>query len=395
MQNLLIKSEKKINAVTSEFHRYLFNKINYSNRLIAILGARGTGKTTMLLQIAHKFKEKESLYIALDDLFFTDNNLYDLAEEFYKTGGELLLLDEVHKYPQWSREIKLIYDDFPGLNVIFTSSSVLDIYKGESDLSRRAVNYHLKELSFREYLELFEKIKLPSLVLEDILQNHKDIAKEMIIKFKPIKHLRNYYQTGVYPYYFEPKEEYYQALINTVNLILEIDIQSVKGIEYTNIAKLKRLLYVLAVNVPFTPNISKLSEKININRNLLIEALRMLEKAELIQTCIKTNKSISYLNKPDKIWLHNTNLNFAIAEESVNEGTLRETFFLQHVSVAHNVRLPEKGDFLLNKKYTFEIGGKNKTQSQIAGIKEGYLVKDNIEMGVNNIIPLWLFGLLY
>jgi len=395
MQNLLIKSEKKINAVTSEFHRYLFNKINYSNRLIAILGARGTGKTTMLLQIAQKFKEKESLYVALDDLFFTDNNLYDLAEEFYKTGGELLLLDEVHKYPQWSREIKLIYDDFPGLNVIFTSSSVLDIYKGESDLSRRAVNYHLKELSFREYLELFEKIKLPSLVLEDILQNHKDIAKEMIIKFKPIKHLRNYYQTGVYPYYFEPKEEYYQALINTVNLILEIDIQSVKGIEYTNIAKLKRLLYVLAVNVPFTPNISKLSEKININRNLLIEALRMLEKAELIQTCIKTNKSISYLNKPDKIWLHNTNLNFAIAEESVNEGTLRETFFLQHVSVAHNVRLPEKGDFLLNKKYTFEIGGKNKTQSQITGIKEGYLVKDNIEMGVNNIIPLWLFGLLY
>ncbi len=396
MKNLFLKSANKIRNVSNDFHRYLFDKINYDNRLIAILGARGAGKTTLLLQIANKFKKAESLYVALDDLLFTDNSLYSLADEFYKTGGELLLLDEVHKYPDWSREIKLMYDDFPELKIIFTSSSVLDIYKGESDLSRRAVNYRLHELSFREYLHLFEQIQLPVYSLNEILKNHDTIAHDIVQNIKPLKYLKNYYQTGAYPYYRPGRtEEYYQALQNTINLILEIDIQSVKGIEYANIAKIKRLLYVLATNVPFIPNISKLSQKININRNLMIEALRLLERAELIQTCIKTGKSISYLNKPDKIWLHNTNLNYAIAEESVNTGTLRETFFLQQVSGLHQASLPEKGDFLLNDKYTFEIGGKNKTQSQIAGIKDAFLVKDDIETGVKIIIPLWLFGLLY
>ena len=395
MQNLLIKSEKKINTVPDEFHRYLFEKINFSNRLIAVLGARGTGKTTLLLQIAKKFKDKECLYVALDDLFFTGNNLYDLASDFYKTGGELLLLDEVHKYPDWSREIKLIYDDFQDLNVIFTSSSVLDIYKGESDLSRRAVNYHLKELSFREYLLFFKKIRLPFFNLEAIIKNHAEIAGTLIKQFKPLKYLTGYYQAGAYPYFSGHTDEYYQALLNMINLILEIDIQSVKGIEYVNIAKFKRLLYVLAANVPFTPNISKLAEKINIHRNLLIEALRLLEKAELIHTCLKSSKSISYLNKPDKIWLHNTNLNYAIAGDLINQGTLRETFFLQHVSVIHLVSLPEKGDFLLDGKYTFEIGGKNKKQRQVAGLDNAFIVKDDIDLGVRNIIPLWLFGMIY
>ncbi|RLD89275.1 MAG: AAA family ATPase [Bacteroidetes bacterium] len=395
MQNLIIKSENKIVLVTDDFHRYLFEKINFNNRLIAILGARGTGKTTMLLQVAKKFRDKETLYVALDDLFFTNNNLYTLADEFNKTGGELLLLDEVHKYPEWSREIKLIYDDFPDLQVIFTSSSVLDIYKGESDLSRRAVNYHLKELSFREYLLFFEQLGLPTYTIEEVISNHTEIASGLLKRIKPLKHLKKYYQTGVYPYYSGNEEEYYQALRNTINLILEIDIQSVRGIEYANIAKFKRLLYVLAGNVPFIPNISKLAEKVNVNRNLLIEALRLLERAELIQTCIKASKSISYLNKPDKIWLHNTNLNFAIAGDKINTGTLRETFFLQHVSVMHSVTLPDKGDFLLNNKYTFEVGGKNKKQHQIAGLEDAFIVRDDIELGTKKIIPLWLFGLIY
>ena len=395
MQNLIIKSENKIVLVTDDFHRYLFEKINFNNRLIAILGARGTGKTTMLLQVAKKFRDKETLYVALDDLFFTNNNLYTLADEFNKTGGELLLLDEVHKYPEWSREIKLIYDDFPDLQVIFTSSSVLDIYKGESDLSRRAVNYHLKELSFREYLLFFEQLGLPTYTIEEVISNHTEIASGLLKRIKPLKHLKKYYQTGVYPYYSGNEEEYYQALRNTINLILEIDIQSVRGIEYANIAKFKRLLYVLAGNVPFIPNISKLAEKVNVNRNLLIEALRLLERAELIQTCIKASKSISYLNKPDKIWLHNTNLNFAIAGDKINIGTLRETFFLQHVSVMHSVTLPDKGDFLLNNKYTFEVGGKNKKQHQIAGLEDAFIVRDDIELGTKKIIPLWLFGLIY
>ncbi len=395
MENLLVKSKIKIKNVPKSFKRYLFEKINFENRLISILGARGTGKTTLLLQIADYFKNKETLYVALDDLFFTDNNLYGLADDFYKTGGELLLLDEVHKYPGWSREIKLIYDDFPGLQVIFTSSSVLDINKGDADLSRRAVAYYLKEMSFREYLLFYEGIKLPVITLKDIVQNHDEIALDLIGKFKPLKYLPKYYKTGVYPYYSGNEAEYYQAILNTVNLILEIDIRSVKTVDYDNVVKLKRLLYVLASNVPFIPNISKLSEKININRNNLVETLRLMEKAELIMTCIKKNKSISYLNKPDKIWLHNTNLNYAFAGEKVNVGTLRETFFLQHVKVYYNVSLPEKGDFFVDDKYTFEVGGKNKGQKQVMNVTDAFVVKDDIEAGARNIIPLWIFGLVY
>ncbi len=395
MENLQIKSRKKVAAVPVDFHRYLFEKINFNHRLIALLGARGTGKTTLLLQIARQFPEKESLYVALDDLFFTDHNLYGLAAGFYKTGGELLLLDEVHKYPDWSREIKLIYDDFPELSVIFTSSSVLDIYKGESDLSRRAISYHLKEMSFREYLLFFKKITLPVFSLDAIIRGHTDISLNLTKQFKPLKYLKNYYQAGAYPYFSGDQEAYYQALRNTVNLILETDIQSVKGIEYANIAKLKRLLYVLAANVPFIPNISKLARQINLNRNLLVESLRLLEKAELISTCVKKGKSVSYLNKPDKIWLHNPNLHYAIAEEKINIGALRESFFFQHTSVNAKITLPDKGDFLLDNKYVFEVGGKNKSKMQIQGIKNAFLVKDDIDLGVGNIIPLWLFGLLY
>ncbi len=395
MENLLIKSKLKIKNVPKTFRRYLFEKINFNNRLISILGARGTGKTTLLLQIADYFKNSEVLYVALDDLFFTDNNLYDLADDFHKTGGELLLLDEVHKYPEWSREIKLIYDDFPELKVIFTSSSVLDINKGDADLSRRAVAYYLKEMSFREYVLFYEGIKLPVLTIEDIVKRHDEIATELLDKIKPLKHLQEYYKTGIYPYYSGNDSEYYQSILNTINLILEIDIQSVKTVDIENIVKFKRLLYVLASNVPFIPNISKLSEKININRNNLVETLRLMEKAELITTCIKKNKSISYLSKPDKIWLHNTNLNYAIAGDKVNSGTLRETFFLQHIKVSNTVSLPEKGDFFVDEQYTFEIGGKNKKQKQINGIVSAFVVKDNIELGARNVIPLWLFGLIY
>lgn len=394
MEKLQIKSRRKIQTVSEEFHRYLFKQINTNSQLISILGARGLGKTTILLQLA-KHSGKEVLYVALDDLFFTENSLYSLAENFSQIGGELLLLDEVHKYPNWSRELKLIYDDLPDLKVIFTSSSVLDIYKGESDLSRRALNYHLKELSFREYLELYHQIKLPLIPLDDIINNHIALSDDLSRYFKPLKYLNAYYESGVYPYYEEDKYEYYQQLNNTINLILDIDLQSIENIEYSNIAKFKRLLYVLTTNVPYTPNISKLADKISINRNALVQALHLLHKAELLHIVYKQNKSISTLTKPDKIWLHNTNLAYAISNELPDIGNLRETFFIQHISVGHKVSLPPRGDFYINNKYTFEIGGKNKTQHQIKNLDHAFVVKDNIESGTLNTIPLWLFGLLY
>jgi predicted AAA+ superfamily ATPase len=396
MQGLLLKSQKKIDNVTTKFIRYLYKDINLKNKLSAILGARGVGKTTLLLQLANSIRRnKQILYVALDDLFFTSSTLYSLAEDFSKLGGEFLFLDEVHKYPNWSRELKLIYDDFDNLQVIFTSSSVLDIYKGESDLSRRAVKYNLKEMSFREYLILYENIELPTLELSEIITNHSQISLQLTKNFKPLKYYQDYIKVGAYPYYKDDIDQYYQQILNTINLILEIDLQSIENIDYNNIIKIKRLLYILATNVPFTPNISKLSEKIELHRNNLVLALQWLQKAELINTLIKTNKSISSLSKPDKIWLHNTTLNYVLSSKNINIGNIRETFFLQHTSVLHRINLPPKADFLIDNKYTFEVGGKNKTQKQIKNIENAFIVKDDIETGVMNIIPLWLFGLMY
>ena len=222
MEKLLAKSTKKISSVSIEFERYLISQINLNNQLIAILGARGVGKTTMLLQLAKK-STKQVLYVALDDSFFSGNTLYSLAEDFQKTGGKILYLDEVHKYPNWSREIKLIYDDFANLQVVFTSSSILDIYRGESDLSRRAISYHLNALSFREYLLYYEKIELPKLDLKQIIENHAQLSLDITQQFKPFQYFKQYIETGAYPYYNNNTAEYYQQILNTLNLILDVE----------------------------------------------------------------------------------------------------------------------------------------------------------------------------
>ncbi|MDY0140461.1 MAG: AAA family ATPase [Bacteroidales bacterium] len=395
MESLLQKSNRKIQNTPLKFKRYLFNQINFENRQISIIGARGTGKTTIILQIAATRKDIMTLYVALDDLFFTNSTMYGLAEEFVKHGGKLLLFDEVHKYPGWSRELKLIYDDFPELNVIFTSPSILDVYKGESDLSRRTTSYVLKEMSFREYMMLYENISLPQISLENLLKEHESISLDLLKIIKPIKHFSSYLKYGAYPFYNGNSNEYYQQLKNIINLILEVDLPAVTSLDYNNIAKIKRLLYVLSVNVPFTPNISKLSEKVGLSRNATVEALQLLDKAELIHILYKHTKSISILNKPDKIWLNNPNLSFALSNGEPDKGSLRESFFISQLSVLHNLSLIEKGDFIVDNKYVFEIGGKNKTQKQIKNLQNAFIVKDDIEIGVLNIIPLWMIGMLY
>lgn len=395
MEKLVEKSARKINNVSMAFKRYLYHEINKSNRLIAIKGARGTGKTTLLLQLAKDYNQDEVLYVALDDLFFSENTLYSLAEKFAKIGYKIILIDEVHKYPNWSRELKLVYDDFADLKVIFTSSSILDIYKGESDLSRRAVTYNLAELSFREYLLLYEKIELPVLSLQKILTDHKSISLDLLEQFTPFKHFSKYLKIGNYPYFENNKEEYYQKLRNTANLILEVDLQTTENLDFHTLAKLKRLLFVISSHVPFTPNILKISDTIQLNRNALVRALQLLDRAALIRMVYKQTRSISLLNKPDKIWMHNTNLMFAISGEHVEIGTIRETFFMQNLAHHHVLSLPEKGDILVDNTYLFKIGGKNKSKKQIAHLENAYVVNDDIEVGFQNSIPLWLFGFLY
>jgi len=397
MHSLLSKSRKKIERVSTDFTRFLLHKINWGNQLIAIKGARGVGKTTMLLQYIKQSLPKDDsvLYVSMDELFFMDSNLTQLADDFEKNGGIYLFLDEVHKYPNWSRELKLIYDNHPDLKVVFTSSSILEIYKAESDLSRRAVSYTLPELSMREFIELDQGIVLPTVQLEDILSKHIEISSTIIKKIKPIQTYNNYNRYGAYPYFKQGVEEFQQKLINTINLIIEVDMLAVENIDFVQITKIKKLLFAIATSVPFTPNVSKIAEKVNLSRQSLIKALSYLEKARLIHLANKPNKGITALNKPDKIYLNNTNLANAIATNNSNIGNIRETFFIHQVESVSKIQLSTISDFYVEDKYTFEIGGKNKSKKQIKQIENSYIIKDDIEYGSGNIIPLWLFGFLY
>lgn len=397
MEKLLINSQAKIQRISLDFSRFLMKKIDWKQRLIAINGARGAGKTTLLLQYAkmHLNSDGTSLYISLDDLYFTEQSILGLAEEFYLSGGKVLLLDEIHKYPNWSRELKLIYDDFPELRVVFTSSSILEIYKGESDLSRRAVSYLLPELSFREFIELETGIPLPVISFDQLLKDHVDICAQLMPLIQAVALFQKYAKWGAYPFFKEGKEIYPDKLRKTVQLILEVDLMAVENMDYEMIFKLKKLIRLIATSVPFTPNVSELSQKTGISRPSLLRAFELLGRARILQILHKPNTGVGALTKPEKLYLGNSNLLYALGEENVGVGTIRETFFSNQLKVVANVNLAEKGDFLLNEKWTFEVGGKNKTSSQITDIPDSFLVKDDIEIGFKNTIPLWLFGFLY
>lgn len=396
MESLLLEFQAKIAYISLDLQRYLVHQIDLNNRLIAIKGARGAGKTTLLLQVAKlHLPLKSTLYVSLDHIYFFENKLYDLAKQFALFGGTHLLLDEVHKYPNWSREIKLIYDNFPELRVIFTSSSMLEIYKSESDLSRRAVTYYLKELSFREFIAFETKKTVPTYAFPEILENHQAFATELLKKIKPFPLFEKYLKIGAYPYYKENEDLYIQKLQSTINLIIEIDINAVEDLNYETLVKLKKLLVTIASSVPFTPNITKLSEKIGVTRNMLVQSIKILERAGLVNTLYKDTSGIGVLTKPEKLYLNNSNLMYALAKENTNIGNVRETFFLNQFKGLHEINLSGTADFLIDKTYTFEIGGKNKTKQQIANIENAYIAKDDIEIGFGNIIPVWLFGLMY
>jgi hypothetical protein len=304
-------------------------------------------------------------------------------------------LDEVHKYPGWARELKNIYDSIPDVNVTFTGSSILEILKQEVDLSRRSITYTLPELSFREYLSLSETIDLSPISLEDLRTNSWQIANEINHKIRPLKHFQNYLNHGAYPYFVESKKFYHERLQKTIKLIVESDLQFIEGYNPQNARKINQLLYILTNNVPYKPNVSSLSKKIGITRNTIIQYFHYLEKAAIIHILQFHGISVSALQKPEKVLLKNPNLAFAIAPDSVNSGSLRESFFVSQLSQKHNVSLHKKADFIVDDKYVFEVGGKNKSQKQLPDVSEAYLAIDGVENAVNKSIPLWMFGLLY
>ncbi len=397
MERLRQISNGRLQRVPLSFTRFLLNEINWEDRLIGISGARGTGKTTMLLQYMRtRLPDNiDMLYVSLDDIFFTETPLVYFAEEFHKKGGDYLFLDEVHKYPNWSQELKNIYDNLPGLKVVFTSSSALDFYKGSHDLSRRAMVYNLPGLSFREFIELKYQINFKVIGLEQILGGNTTPVFHILEKVKPLKLFDEYLQHGYYPFFIEADKNYLTRLLDIINQVLENDIPTIYHIDFYSVLKIKKMLAVLSRIVPFKPNIQKLVSQSGTTRDSLLKFLFYLEKSEIVTWLTKDTFSINYLNKPDKLYLNNSNLMYALASEKPNNGNIRETFFLNQLRTKHKVSYPEKGDFLIDEKYLFEIGGQNKTQKQIAGIENAFIAADGIEYSVGNKIPLWLFGFLY
>lgn len=397
MDSLFQTYTRILNSVSTKYHRYLYHEIDWNNRLIGITGSRGTGKTTMILQhIKENFPDKsKALYVSLDNIWFTKNLLLDLVNRFQAYGGTHLFLDEVHRYPAWSVEVKNIYDSYPDLHVVFTGSSILEIYKSNADLSRRAISYHLYGLSFREFLLFENDYEISPLLLDDILNDHQTIAGDIISKIKILPEFKKYLEYGYYPFYKEGIKSYPIRLQNVVNTILENDLPAVENVEYTTIQKIKKMLMIISSLVPFSPNVTKLSGEIESNRASTIKYLGYLEKAGLIRSYLYSQKGMSLMNKPDKIYLDNTNLLYALASSNVNEGNIRETFFANQISVIHSLSTSKQGDFHVDDKYIFEVGGPNKSFDQIKDLKEAFVAADEIETGFGNKIPLWMFGLLY
>ena len=398
MDRLIEKFRRKAASVDMRFVRSAENTIHWDERLVGIKGARGVGKTTLLLQHinrTHADSLDSVLYVSLDDLWFAEHDLMEMVDTFVKTGGEVLYLDEVHKYPLWSTVVKNIYDDYPALKIVFTGSSLLEIINSRADLSRRAVVHTLQGLSFREYLNIQGFGPFYEINLELIFTDHQRLASDIVGRVKPLKYFYEYLQQGYYPYFLEGIENYGMRLEETVLMVLEAELPYLRNIEVAYVRKLKRLLSVIAESAPFIPNITRMSDRIELNRQTLLAYLHYLEEARLITSVYRQSRGLGALQKPDKIFLENTNLMYLSKNSVPDKGTLRETFLANQLSFGHELHYPESGDFLVDRKYTIEVGGKKNTGEQIKGLKDAYIAADGIEYGHGRKIPLWLFGFLY
>ena len=386
---------KQLSNTSLKFKRHLHDSLDMDDKLIGILGSRGVGKTTFILQYLKELDIalEKKLYFSVDHFYALNYSLYEIAEEFSKVGGEVLAIDEIHKYPNFSAELKSIYDTFD-LKVIFSGSSAIALENSKVDLSRRAVLYKIRGLSFREFLEFQTGEKFSSYTLEEILQNHTQIAYEINEKIKPFEYFSNYLEYGYYPFYKQNINLYSQKLTEVLNIVLESDLPLVFKIDPSNINKLKKLLAMLCQSKPYELNISKLSQKIELNRATLYNYLNYLEAGHLTTMIRQHSRGESIFSKPEKLYLNNTNLSFAYCENS-DIGTTREIFFTNQLSQSHSINYSKIGDFLIDNKYLFEIGGKNKSFKQIKDIENSFVAADDIEVGFGNKVPLWLFGFLY
>jgi len=384
---------KKIEKI--KYKRYFFDTVDFSENLIGLIGARGIGKTTFLLQYLQSLdiEDEKKLYFSVDSIVTSNMKLFDIAEDFYNIGGKVLVIDEIHKYKDFEIELKEIYD-FLDLKVIFSGSSAIVLEHKKADLSRRAMIYRLKGLSFREFLELKLNKKFATFTLEKILNNHIQIAKEITKEIKPLEHFKEYLKSGYYPFYFETKETYCIKLEETINTVIESDLPIIFNIEPSNIHKLKQLVAYICSSKPYELNLTALAQKMGINRKTLYQYINYLSLGNIFSRIEAKGKGDTVFSKPAKLYLNNPNLNNCYCQNS-EIGTIREEFFLNMFSLNHKLLYPKRGDFLVDEKYTFEVGGKNKSFEQVKDIANSFVVADDIETGFGAKIPLWLFGFLY
>ena len=398
MEELFNRYQRISQKIQTDFVRSFMQEVNWNARLIGIKGARGVGKTTLILQyLKINFTDNRALtlYVSLDSFAFRGKTLLGLADEFVRNGGKHLFLDEVHKYPNWAQELKNIYDDYSELQIVFTGSSLLEILNSRADLSRRVVIYHMQGLSFREFIMLETGIFFAPLTLESILKDHLHLAGLINAKIKVFPHFEKYLKQGYYPFYREELDLYEHRVEEVINMMLEIELPLLRGMDIGLVPKIKQLLVIISESVPFVPNIVNLSQKIEIHRTTLMSYLFYLQELGLTYHLLKEARGSVRLQKPAKIYLENTNLMYVLSSFSANRGNVRETFFANQVGYKHKISYHEKTDFLVDNTYAFEIGGKDKSKKQITGIENAYIVSDEIEYGYQNKIPIWLFGFLY
>ena len=398
MELLFQLNDQLLGLTSTDFVRSIMDDIPWDERLVSIRGSRGVGKTTLLLQyqkLHYGINNRKALYVSLEGAYFTRNSLVDFVRQFYLQGGERLFLDEVHNYPNWSREIKEIYDFYPMLKIVFTGSSLLQILNADADLSRRCLNYTMQGLSFREYLKFYHDIDVPRYSLQEILSDNASICSAIFRQFRPMEFFNDYLTQGYYPFRKESPERYPMKVENLVDVILNIELPKLCGVDISKVRNLKALLVVMASNVPMLVDVSKLSTMIGLSRMSTLAYLQYLHRAALIRLLYSDDLSVKKLQKPDKILLENSNLLPVLSLEKPNLGTMRETFFCNQLGYKHQIEYTRQGDFLIDHKLTFEIGGKSKDGKQVAQTEHSYIAADDMEFPVGNKLPLWLFGLMY
>ena len=398
MEALFKKHKMLISQINTGIVREMMHSVNWEKQLVAIRGSRGVGKTTLIRQyIKQKFgiSAGEALYCVMDSMYFANHTLLELAEQFHLMGGTHLFLDEVHRYPTWSREIKEIIDLYPNMKITFTGSSLIQILNADADLSRRVLSYTMEGLSFREYLQFYKGIHIPVYSLEDILTNYDDICAETNKLCHPQPLFEEYLRVGYFPFYDGDEEEYYSRIENVIDFIVGQELPQFCGVDPANTRKVKALIQFLADSVPYELNIAKLSARLELNKNTVLSYINSLGRAELLMLLYSDSKTITRLQKPDKIYLHDPNMFYALGfGEKI--GTIRECFLINQLSVNHTVEYgKEQGDFIIDGNITIEVGGPDKTFVQVANIPNSYIFADRIELPVGKKLPLWMAGLVY